>query len=221
MKNLIVPVGFRLATFALIAAVSSAVIPTADAGTPANANAFGRTIADYMRIYQKWSFGVMPVPTDSNGNAVLDHHMVLMPTPNTPGDGTPGQQDVTLSPGQPFVLPLFGLFGTDYTDDTPPDQFAPLSVFQTLTITFSVDGKTEVDSSNATKYYSAFFFSPPIAINQPPTDSVIWFQGIGIIHKALSPGEHTMQLDVANTQPAFGSIFTYHNTWSVTVLPKN
>ena len=37
----------------------------------------------------------------------------------------------------------------------------------------------------------------------------------------LQPEDHgvTIKLDAKNTQPAFGSIFDYHNTWTVTVQP--
>jgi hypothetical protein len=130
----------------------------------------------------------------------------------------PGHLDVTLSPGQAFVLPLYGFLGTDYTDGTPPDQFLPLSVFQTLNLTFQIDGRTVVDQTNVLNFYTAFFFNPPIPIvGFPPVNSIIWFQGISIVHHPLSVGTHTFQLDAVNTQPAFGGFFEYHNTWTVTV----
>ena len=48
-----------------------------------------------------------------------------MPVPNTPGDDTPGRAAVTLNARQSFFLPLFTLFGTSYTDGTPPDPLSP------------------------------------------------------------------------------------------------
>ena len=187
---------------------------------PGQSHAFGKSFASWNEIYERWSLGDLAIPIDNNGNAVVDPHTVLMPIPNTPGDGTPGHLDVTLSSGQSFVLPLYGFLGTDYTDGTPPDQFLPLSVFQTLNITFKVDGVTVVDQSNGRNFYTAFFFNPPIPIvGFPPVNSVIWFQTISILNPPLSVGTHTLQLDAVNTEPAFGGFFEYHNTWTLTVQP--
>jgi hypothetical protein len=145
--------------------------------------------------------------------------VVLLPVPATPGDGTAGHLDVTLNSGQPFVLPLWALLGTDYTDGTPPDPFVDVSVFETLNLTLVIDGVTVVDGSNLMNYYSKFAFAPPVPLNFPPVDSLIWFEGIGTVHTPLSVGTHTIKLDAVNTQAAFGSFFEYHNTWTVTVKP--
>jgi hypothetical protein len=191
------------------------------AGMPGNSHAFGKTLAGWNEIYERWLFGVLAVPIDGNGNAVVSPHVVLMPFPNTPGDGTPGHIDVTLNAGQAFVLPLWVELGTDYTDGTPPDPLLDISIFQTLNITFQIDGRTVINQSNVLKFYSEFFFNPPIPITGfPPVNSIIWFQGIGIVHHPLSVGTHTFKLDAVNTQPAFGGFFEYHNTWTVTVQHK-
>jgi hypothetical protein len=119
------------------------------------------------------------------------------------------------------MLPLWNLLGTSYDDGTPPDPFVPDSVFQTLDISFSIDGVTVLNGSNVMKHYSKFTFSP--AIGLPPEFSpfaaIIWFQGIGIAHAPLAPGTHTLALHAKNTQPAFGGIIEYNNTWTLTVLP--
>jgi hypothetical protein len=191
------------------------------AGMPGNSHAFGRTLAEWNEIYERWLFGVLAVPIDGNGNAVVSPHVVLMPFPNTPGDGTPGHIDVTLNAGQAFVLPLWVELGTDYTDGTPPDPLLDVSIFQTLNITFQIDGRTVINQTNVLKFYSEFFFNPPIPITGfPPVNSIIWFQGISIVHHPLSVGTHTFKLDAVNTQPAFGGFFEYHNTWAVTVQPR-
>ncbi len=162
------------------------------AGLHGNSHAFGKTAAGWIEVYERWAFGELAVPIDENGNAVVDRHVVLMPIPNTPGDGTPGHIDVTLDAGQAFVLPLWAFLGTDYTDGTPPDPLLDV-----------------------------IFFNPPIPIiGFPPVNSIIWFQGIGIVYHPLSVGTHTLQLDAVNTQPAFGGFFEYHNTWTVTVEPR-
>ena len=190
------------------------------AGLHGQSHRFGKSLAGWLQLYEPWLFGVQNVPTDSNGNAVVNNHVVLLPLPNTPGDGTPGHLDVTLNAEQGFVLPLWVLLGTDYTDGTPPDPLVDLSIFRTLNITFKIDGKTVIDNSNVLSFYTQFFFNPPIPITGfPPVNSIIWFQGIAIVYHPLSVGTHTLQLDAVNTQPAFGGFFEYHNTWTVAVQP--
>ena len=174
----------------------------------------------FQDIYWRWADGSLTLPTDPNTNAVVGP-VVMMAIPQTPGDGTPGAQDVTLKDGQPWMLPLWVLQGTSYTDGTPPDPFVGLSIFKTLAITFTIDGRTVVNTRNVMDYFSKFRFVPPIPINSPPTDAVIWFEGIGMLHDPLSPGKHTLKLDVKNTEPlpaGFGGGFVeFHNTWNVTV----
>ena len=67
-------------------------------------------------------------------------------------------------------------------------------------------------------YYSAGDFDPVIPFDFPPADAFIWFQAIGMTHAPLPPGQHTMTLDVVNTQAVYGLFaFEYHNTWNITV----
>ena len=176
-------------------------------------------LAAWQNIYSRWAFGQRQVPIDGNGNAVVGD-VVLMPLPNTPGDGTPGSAAVTLNARQSFFLPLFTLFGTSYTDGTPPDPFEPVSIFATLDIKFSVDGSTLVDRRNVLRYFSKFEFHPTIPIDSPPIDAVIWLEGVSIFHGPLRPGSHTLKLDVKNTQPAFGGFTEFHNTWNISVRHK-
>jgi hypothetical protein len=185
---------------------------------PGQSHAFGKTLAEWESIYWSWTYGGLTLPTDANGNAVVGN-VALMPLPNAPGDGTPAHLDVTLNSGQAFVLPLWVLLGTDYTDGTPPDPLVPVSVFQTLQLTLEIDGVTVVGSANLMEYYSQFYFAPPVPINSPPIDSIIWFEGIGTVHTPLSVGTHHIKLDAKNTEPAFGAIIEYHNTWTVAVRP--
>jgi len=219
----------KIASLALvlttIAVSAAALLLTlrAHAGTkpaPGHSSAFGNNLATWEETWFRWSFGDITVPTDANGNAVVGDGTVLIPTPFALGDGTPAHLDVTLNNGQSFVLPLWALLGTSYTDGTPADPFVPDSVFQTLDISFTIDGVTQVTGGNAMNYYSKFAFDPVIPIfDFPPVDSVIWFQGIGITHAPLMPGTHKFALHAKNTQTAFGLIFEYNNTWMVTVLP--
>ena len=188
--------------------------------TDGHAVASDSILALFQNLYWRWADGELTLPTDRNTNAVVGP-VVMMAIPPTPGDGTPGTQEVTLKAGQPWMLPLWVLQGTSYTDGTSPDPFVGLSMFKTLAITFTIDGKTVVSTKNVMDYFSKFRFVPPIPINSPPTDAVIWFEGIGLLHDALSPGKHTLKLDAKNTEPLppnFGGGFSeYHNTWNLTV----
>lgn len=192
--------------------------------SPGQSSAFGKALGQWEDLYVRWEYGNLAILPDRNGNAVVNH-VVLMPIPATPGDGTPGHLDVTMSPGQPFVLPLQQLLGTSYTDGTPDDPFVDVSWFQTMDITLQVDGVTVINTSNVMDYYSQFSFSPPVPLppDFAPLDSIIWCQAIGFVHTPLSVGTHTIKLDERNTEPlppGFGGGFVeFHNTWTVTVQP--
>ena len=121
--------------------------------TPGNSSAFCNDLTTWQETYFRWAYGDITFPTDSNGNAVVRKNTVLFPLPDATGDGTPAHLDVTLNPGQSFVLPLWALLGTSYTDGTPPDPFVPDSVFQTLDISFTIDGVTVINGSNVMNYY--------------------------------------------------------------------
>jgi len=192
-----------------------------NAPAPGGSSAFGKTLAQWQDIYWRWTYGGLTVPTDANGNAVVNGNVVLMPLPNAPGDGTPGHLNVTLNSGQAFVLPLWALLGNSYSDGTPNDPLVDVSVLQTLNITLKIDGVTVLDAGNHMQYYSEFYFDPIIALPAAfaPYAGIIWLEGIGTVHSPFSPGTHTIKLDAVNTQPAFGFFFEYHNTWTVTVRP--
>ena len=106
---------------------------------------------------------------------------------------------------------------------TPSDPLVDPSFFSSLNLTVQIDGVTVVDGSNQANYFSEFFFAPPIPINSPPLDSVIWCEDIGIVHNSLPVGTHTIKVDIKSTQPLppnFGGGFPeYHNSWTLTVLP--
>ena len=181
----------------------------------------GFQLAFWEDIYWRWAYGGLTIPPDANGNATVGGHVVLLAIPSTPGDGTPGSLDLTLKADQAFMLPLWGQLGTSYTDGTPPDPFIDVNVFKTLQLKLTIDGVTIVDGHNLMRHYSQFLFRPPISINSPPYQAIIWFQGVGIFHEPLKAGKHVIKLDVKNTQdlpPNFGGgVVEYHNTWNVTV----
>src|SRR5438045_2960068 len=109
------------------------------AGLHGNSHAFGKTAGGWIEVYERWAFGELAVPIDENGNAVVDRHVVLMPIPNTPGDGTPGHIDLTLDAGQERVLRLCAFLGTDCSDGTPAAPPCDCSSFQTRKLPFQID----------------------------------------------------------------------------------
>jgi hypothetical protein len=179
----------------------------------------GATLAHYTETYVRSSFGDKTLPTDANGNSV-ENNVVMVPIPQAPGDGTPGTVNVTLSAGEGFVVTLFGGLGTSYRDGTPPDPFEPLSIFTTLDISFSVDGQTLIEPKNVLNYFSKFNFNPPIPIQDPVVQAIIWFEGVSVLHAPLCPGQHVLKLHVKNKEPSFGQLLEYNNTWNVTVRPR-
>src|SRR5438876_551695 len=78
-------------------------------------SAFGKPLAGWEDIYVRWLVGDIAITPDAYGNAVVNS-VVLLPIPPTPGDGTPGHQDVTINSGRAFFLPLLQEVGTSYTD---------------------------------------------------------------------------------------------------------
>jgi hypothetical protein len=213
-----------IATFGLVLGFGTlgcgAASPDEPAGTSQAADQGGvdGRLAEYQETYYRWEFGDKTLPVDAFGNAI-EKNIAMLPIPQTPGDGTPGTQAVTLSSGEGFVLPLFGELGTSYRDGTPPDPFEPISIFTTLDIKFSIDGKQVISTDNVLRYYSKFNFEPPIPIDDPVILGIIWLEGVGILQGPLSPGEHVLKLDEKNNEPGFGGILEYHNTWNITVKP--
>jgi len=218
--------------FMLIVAAGTTLInlclPTVSLGglLPGGSNAYGKNLAQWQETYWRWAYGVLSLPQDAHGNAVANG-VVLMGLPNAPGDGTPGTLDVTLSPGQPFMLPLWNVLGTSYDNGTPDDPAIPSSVFRTLAFTFKIDGVTVLNGDNLMNYYSQFQFTPaiPLPAGFSPYLAIIWLQGIGLVHTPLAVGNHTFSLDVKNTQlvhdgQGFSYTYEFHNTWHVRVTPS-
>jgi hypothetical protein len=188
--------------------------------TPGNSSAFGATLSQWQDRYVRWYYGIITIPPDGNGNAVTNG-VVLMPIPNTPGDGTPGHLDVTMNNGQAFFMPLLQLAGTSYTDGTPNDPFIDASYFASIAMDLKIDGVTVISSDNMSSYFQQFYFNPAIPFPIFNLDSIIWFQGFGFAHVPLSVGTHTMQLDEKAGQPLppnfGGATLEWHNSWTITV----
>ncbi len=186
---------------------------------PGNATAYGKNLAQWEDTYWRWAFGSLSTASDAHGNAIVNG-VVLLALPAAPGDGTPASIHITLSSGEPFMLPLWNLLGNTYQDGSSDPIFST-RIFKTLDVTCKIDGVTVITPANVMQYYTAFPFEPPIPFNFPPAVSFSYSQNIGFVHTPLTPGAHTLQLDVKNTdsEDVFGLVFEYHNTWHITVLP--
>ena len=189
---------------------------------PAKSHAFGKTLNQWQDTYLRWYNGLLSIPPDANGNAVVNG-VVLMPIPSTPGDGTAGQLDVTLLNGQAFFMPLLQLAGSSYTDGTPNDPLIDMSYFASYNVTLKIDGVTVINNANLLDYFSQFYLDPPIPFPFANLDSIIYLQGFGFAHSPLTPGTHTITLDETAGEPLppifGGATLEYHNTWNLTVLP--
>lgn len=222
VKTIKIALGITTGT-AVVAAVCLAVPAFAeDKPEPGHSHGFGNTLAQLEDVYIRWLVGNVTIPPDANGNAVIDR-VVLLPIPNTSGDGTPGHLDVTLQRGQAFFLPLLQEEGTSYTDGTPSDPLLPRSYFRSFHLTLRIDGRLVVDDCNKMDYFTQFNFTPPVSLGFANVDSIIWFQGLNVAHTPLSVGKHTITLDEKAGQPLppnFGGLtLEYHNTWTITVRP--
>jgi hypothetical protein len=176
------------------------------------------SLAKWQELYYRWYYGGITLPTDPNGNAESDG-IVLMPLPNAPGDGTPGSISVTLNAGQSFFLPFLGLLGTSYTDGTPTDPLVDYSVWKTMKFELTLDGHEIMNLQDALRTYVEFSFDPPVVLDSPPLDSIVWGEAIGRLFAALPRGEHVLHLVESTTEPAFGALFAYDNTFNITVQP--
>jgi len=213
------PARFGVGALVLGAIVSLALMPVAAADKPAppQSSAFGKSLEDWQDTYWRWALGAVAIKPDANGNAVVKGNVVLMPLPDAPGDGTPGAIDVTLASGQSFMLPLLMLLGNSYDDGTPSDTFVSPNDFKNIDLSVRVDGVEIIKRADSIKFYTQATFDPPIPTGSYPAIAWIWFQGIGFVHSPLTPGLHTLTLDVRNTYPEYHFTQEFHNTWNITV----
>jgi hypothetical protein len=217
------------------------VAPEALGACPPNSKAFGKTLTEWMQLYETWLIS-------GTGD---DHvgHVKFLPLPAGEYAGGSftyadpgilvGHLDVTLGPGTPFVLPVTIWYGETYEPELgyPDDPPLPAELFtdpaQNL-ITVYIDGKPVMDSTIAS--VSPFYFGPaPISVIYPaPTSygsiAAIFVQGIGFVNEPLSVGTHTIELVSGLRVPIDPTILNlniypegvgvvYMNTWTITVSP--
>jgi hypothetical protein len=211
--------GGVLVLFALSLAPTS-FVSAGSKPSPAHSSAFGKSLEEWMLTYTSWALGGTKIAPDANNNAQAGH-VVLLPLPSTPGDGTPGSLNVKLDSGQPFAMPLFQWLGNSYVDGSV-DPMADVNDFRNMEITLKIDGQTVITTRNVMDYYTEGTFDPPITTDLPPgigATAWVFAQSVGLVHPPLSPGKHTITLDesVSLADLGFPGPVVYHNTWNITV----
>lgn len=182
-------------------------------------NAYGKSLADWMKGYMTFLVGV-DAPTG-------DKNVVYMPLPaadDDDGDGLyEGEMDVSLKPGDAFAMTMYVWYGELYEDDSTDDwDFVDSSgITDDTSILLTMDGKTVIDSS--TDDMSDFYFefdetqwdNPVYYAETSSYGSVaaVWAKGLGLTHAPLSKGHHTMEIWVTNG--TYGG--NWHNVWNIHV----
>jgi len=230
-----------LHSVALASALGLSVLGTANVtagGDPgpgialANSHAYGQTLTGWLETYWRWYYtGADPAHSTVG-------HVQLIPLPSgtqvggswTPADPAvlQGQLEITLSPGTPFVLPLFAWVWERYNgapDDVPmADAVALRAAHPVLTI----DGKKVLTDRNKAAFYVPNTVFDPIVIYPQPTSygsiAGLSFQSLGVVGEPLSVGRHVIHLyeslvfqpgDTPVLPDGYGIIFD--NTWVITV----
>jgi len=196
----------------LTLALGLLAVGPASAG-PAKTNAQGKSLDDLLEMWMTWALG----------GDQADHFkkVQFMPLPNgTPDDGAgtaddpvtfTGEMDVTLKPGQSFVMPVAGW--TRAILETGIEPILDDEVFTGSNVLVTIDGKPVLDS---TRDDLAKYYVPPTDFEEP-VSGVVGFQAIGFVHGPLAVGEHTMILYSEIIDPETNIGFIYENTWHITV----
>ena len=211
----------RIVLLIVLLGLSTGMLAMAGHGNP---NACGQSLGEWLNVaVGLWRNARFP--TDSYGNTVVGKVVLLGDSTEDSGDGAPEALDLTLSSGEAFVLPFFGVMGSEISNGGYVAE--ELSFFKTLDIKVKVDGVVLVNRRNVMDYYAENEFDPPIPYIPDPEhypDYIVNFaflQAVGMVHHPLSVGKHVVTLDVKNTQPFSdeygGGYAEYHNTWNITV----
>jgi len=195
---------------------------------PPNANAYGKSLGQWLEAYWRWSY------TSNNTEPFQSGPVAFMPLPagaQTGGDITnpddpayyKGAIEVTLRPGTPFVLPAFALLWERYQgwpdvlDDVPlPDEVMNTTITDQVV---TLDGKPILQDFWA--YFVSRAFDPMLVYSQPTGYGAvgsIYFQGVGFVAAPLTPGQHTLKLYERYVVPGWWAVI-YDNTWVINVVP--
>jgi hypothetical protein len=217
-----------MAATALAALVLCAAVP-ATAGSPkgvCQAGGYNQVVlAEAMAKYWAWYYGatgsqelgnlfLVPLPS---GDQISDDPVIYQ-----------GEMSFSVRTGKTLVLPLTFFLGESYVEGPPDDPAAYPINYKASSVLLMVDGRAIVDSTRTKLdclYVPLTYFAQPIVYPEPSSygsTAAIWMMGLGILLPPMSPGEHTIELQVvAPLHVVWGVDFGYYNTWHVTVVkPK-
>ncbi len=205
---------------------------------PSNSNAYGKSLAEWLSLYWRWSYSGADLAQSRIGNVQL---MPLPASEQTAGSWTPddpaileGQVEITVPPGTPFVLPEMAWVCERYEgypgvpDDPPMTDAEFLKAVAPLLV---IDGKTVMTDANKASFYVGVTPFDPVVIYPAPSSygsvAAVSFQGLGIVSPPLPVGKHTVSLVEPyivqpgdySALPAYSIGLVYKNTWIITVSP--
>lgn len=209
------------AAFILIATELSAVATPKAA--PAQSNAHGHSLAEWLVRYFEWLVGDGPI----GGNG-----LTFLPLPageyvsgsfslEDPGV-LEGELEVALKPGQSFMLPIAVWQGEFYADGGE-DAVVPDSSMNRSEFFVTIDGKTVAEKEAGVKsplYVPVTRMLEPVYYDEPTSYGSIgasYVQGFAMVHGPLTPGRHVMKLHSTLFAENYGLAAVYENTWIITV----
>lgn len=176
------------------------------AQSPGHSKAFGKTLGEWMVLYQTWALG----------GDQEDHEKDMVFLPNvatTPAEDGYWEYDsdrevwvyyaetsTTLDVGEKFATPLWGYYGEAFEDDSEddPDDEGVLAVLNSALMEVWLDDELIISSEDedfADHWYGPEYFDDPIVYEETAYNgavSAIWIIGYGFVHPPLSKGDHTL-----------------------------
>ena len=207
--------------FALLTlAPSAAAAPKA---APAQSHAHGDSLGGWLVRYWDWLLGhgpnggngltFLPLPAGDwvSGSFTVEDPGVLV-----------GETEVTIKPGQSFMLPLAVWLGEFYADGSE-DASVPDSSMNLSEILMTIDGHTVAAKASGVAsplYVPVTRMPEPIIYDEPTSYGSIgaaYVQGFAMVHGPLTPGRHVMKLHATLFAENYGLGAVYENTWIINV----
>lgn len=180
-------------------------------------------LADSMIKYWSWYYGgqvgpqeignLFLVPMPTNGVQISDDPLIFQ-----------GDTSFSVRVGRTLVLPMSFFLGETYVDGTFDDPVNFPTDYKASSLLLRVDGRVIADSTRTKLdclYIDLTYFPQPIVYPEPTgygSNAAIWMVGLGILLPPMSPGEHTIEMEVVSPLPFWGINLGYYNTWYVTVV---
>jgi hypothetical protein len=199
---------------------------------PPNSNAYGQSLAEWLKQYTAWIFGGAQTPQ------LFGHVLFPVVGGTVTGSGTladpliiTGHGDFTFKAGTAFFTPLLYIAGESYEDGSfdPPFPDAWWGTYLTFAENVVLDGQTVITEAEIGKYYvPPQNFNPPLLYPEPTSYGAVGIhavQGSALFCKPLAVGAHQISWVSSIMLPAdnglgpveFGEIVRLSHT--ITVVP--